>query len=137
MNRQYFQAPVGQVAAGNIYNQARWEPLSNEELIKISRDYKRQRRGAVLREWFNVYSLVILVLCIALGFWGTHLLKINGLIGDAATFNMAIVGVFAAAIAVMGWKLSVLRTEAKNTIAEIDSELKEISSLLRFRKSKR
>lgn len=137
MNHQHFRAPVGQVAGGHIYNHARWDPLSNDELKQISKDYKRQRLSAVLSEWFNIYSLVILLLCTALGFWGTHQLQTDGLIGQISSLKWVVLGVFATAIGIACWRLSVLRAEAKNTIAEIDSDLKEISSLLRFRKSKR
>lgn len=138
MAYQIFKAPVGQVAAGSINNHvSRWTPHSLPELMNFERQYKRDRRKAFLSQYFNKAAALLLVTSVPLGWWGGHMIQTSGLNGVIAPEIWAVIAAFVAALAGASFWLSVIRTEAKETISVLDKELIDIRREMQFKKSKR
>lgn len=137
MGHQIFNGSIGQVAGKNIINHPKWDQLSSDELKRVMTEYKRERRGAFIRQWINPAALMLLLACTAFGVWGWYMLRIDGLSGEISTAKWFVFGCFVALISGSAWWLNSIRQAAITTISELDADLKEISSVLRFRKAKR
>ncbi|EUB82801.1 hypothetical protein [Pseudomonas sp. GM30] len=137
MGHQIFNGSIGQVAGKNIINHPKWDQLSNDELKRVMAEYKRERRGAFLRQWINPAALLLLLACMAFGVWGWYMLKIDGLIGEISTAKWVGFGCFTVVLTGSALWLHLIRQAAATTISELDADLKEISSVLRFRRAKR
>ncbi|KRP97467.1 hypothetical protein TX25_06060 [Pseudomonas lactis] len=137
MGNQTFNAAVGQVAAGNIINHPKWDQLPTDALMRFEREYRRERRKAFFSQWFNLAALLILIVCFACGAWAWYLLKVDGLTGEVGSTKMAVFITLAVAMTASAFWLHMIRQTAKTTIEDLNSDLKEISSVLRFRKTKR
>lgn len=137
MGNQTFFGSIGQVAGKNIINHPKWDQLTTDELKRIVTEYKRERRGAFFRQWFNLAALLLLLTCTAFGIWGTYMIQIDGLSGEISTAKQVTFACFVAMTFGSGLWLHFIRQAAITTITELDEDLKDISSVLRFRKAKR
>lgn len=137
MGHQIFNGSIGQVAGKNIINHPKWDQLTSDELKHVVTEYKRERRSAFFRQWFNLAALLFLLTCTALGTWGWYMLKTDGLSGEVSTIKWVVFWCFVAVISGSALWLHLIRQAASTTISELDADLKDISSVLRFRKTKR
>lgn len=136
MPTQVFQAPVGQVAAGNIHNnQSRWDHHTHQELKHIRSAYSKERAKVWVRQFLNLHAAGLTLTLALLGVWGSHMIQTSGLVGEIPPERIAILCAFVAMAALFIFGLHRLRVNARATLAELDEDLKHISQAIRYKKS--
>jgi hypothetical protein len=136
MPSQIFQAPVGQVAAGNIHNnQSKWDHHSLQELKHLKSAYAKERTKVWFAQYVNRYAAGLLIVLALMGAWGGYMIQSGGLVGAITPDKMAILAAFAVSTLALAFGLHRLRVNAQATLVELDDDLKGINQAIRYKKS--
>lgn len=135
MGREPFNMGMG--GAGEGRRTLHWEEIPSETLEGIERDYRRARRIAVLGQWFNVAALLLLALCALFGVLLWNHFRVFALDGMAGFRQFLGLMAFVAVLGALASWLWRIRREVQGNIDRLTTDLKEIASVLWFRKQNR
>lgn len=108
-----------------------------DDLLRYEKVYAQDRRRCMLNQYFNKPALLLLVTVFLYGCWGSYMIQTSGLSGEIPLLHWFTFATFAVIAAGACIWLYLIRSGAKESIADLDKELTDIRREIRFQRLKR